>query len=112
MEVVRDRIEFSTDGESTIHTENDPSSWIPKYHVYSLLPSKGEAAMFKERTDPPRDHKITSLENLLDDGYLNIVSTFRACYRGNTNLALSGGFQLLDQAFTMVKGRIASFFFP
>ena len=112
MEVISGRLEFFMDGKGTILTENDPPLVIPRYHVHSFRFFKGEPATFKEKTDPPGDFKETFFENLLDDGKLTIASTLRACYWGDTYLALPGGIKLLDQVFTLLTGPIASYFFP
>ena len=112
MEVVHGRVEFTLDGKSSIYMPENYTLFIPRLHVHSVRFLEGEAAMFTEKTDPPGDFKKDFFEDLLDDGYLSMLTAWRAFYNGDTYLALPGGLKILDQAVTLSLGYISAYLFP
>ncbi|KAK5680080.1 hypothetical protein LTS10_008030 [Elasticomyces elasticus] len=112
MHVTRGRVAFSMDGKDAVLTPSDPPLFIPRLHVHGFNFFAGEAAAFTERTNPAGDFKERFFGDIFEAGQPTFVSVMRSFYDGDTYMALPGGIQLLDEAFTTVVGGVLKWMYP
>ena len=112
MRILRGRVEFTLDNRTTVISPSSPELLIQRRHVHSFRFLEGEAAMFMERTDPTGGFKADFFEDLLDSGDVNFWTVWRACYRGDTYMAMPGPWRWVDELVTVVFGWLSMMFFP
>lgn len=113
MIVVEGRVEFFRDGKSYIRGPGDPVLVIPRRHVHGLRCLKGEAARFRERTNPVGEglKKDEFFRDMLEDGRITMAGALRASYEGDSVLVLTG-IQAVDDVATTILARVFSWLYP
>ena len=112
MQVLTGRVAFTIDSESVIATPEMGVLIIPRRQVHGFKFFAGEAASFKELTDPPQTAKQTFFQDIFEAGKPTFAASMRAFYDGDTYLECPGGFRIVDEVFTTVVGGLMKYLYP
>lgn len=113
MRVLEGRVEFFMDGKSYVRGPDDDVLIIPRRSVHGLQCFKGEATVIQEKADPVAEgfKKEEVFRDMFDGGTVTMGSAFRASWRGDAVLVMTG-IGVVDEAILAVMGRFFAWWSP
>ncbi|KAK4500138.1 hypothetical protein PRZ48_008324 [Zasmidium cellare] len=91
MTVLTGTVHFTLNSQPHILTPTSPPLHIPRLAVHSFTFVPGVATVLKESTEPEGEFKEVFFRTLLAEGGITLGSVGRACWEGDTYLAVAEG---------------------
>lgn len=112
VEVLSGRVSIFRNGTWTTMTPQTGKLLVPRRTVHAFNFFKGEKAVARESTQPSGDFKHFFFRDMFAGGQVSFLRAIRACYDGDTCVALPLGIFFVDEIFTNVFGWIATLLYP